>query len=330
MLHFRNDFRSRVLNMDSSSFDALALEAFQYQAHHNQIYAQYLSYLGIIPQEVTAVQQIPFLPIEFFKTHQVICEGVQAEMTFESSGTTGQITSKHAVEQLSFYDQLAEKIFHQHFGALNQYEILALLPSYLERKNASLVYMVDNFVKRAGNNSGFYLYDQKALTEKITELTDKQSKIILIGVTFALLDMSEQLPIQLSNGILMETGGMKGRRKEIIRQEMHELLKKGFGVSQVYSEYGMTELTSQAYSDGAGKFTMPFSMKVQLREINDPFSTVTAYHKTGAINVIDLANIHSCCFIETKDIGTLINRNEFEVLGRMDNSDIRGCNLMVV
>lgn len=330
MLNFREAFRAKVLSMESHHFDQLALEAFQYQAQHNAVYADYLSYLGLKPENITKIQQIPFLPIEFFKEHQVLCDGVQPEYVFESSGTTGQITSKHAIESAHFYDQLAENIFLQHYGKLDQYEILALLPSYLERKNASLVHMVDNFVSKSGKNSGFYLHNQKELAEKIAELTEQQCKVILIGVTFALLEMSENFPVSLQGHTLMETGGMKGRRKEMIRQEVHELLRKGFGVKRIFSEYGMTELTSQAYSNESGNFVMPFSMKIMLREINDPFTSVTAWHKTGGVNIIDLANIHSCCFIETKDIGTLANASEFTILGRMDNSDIRGCNLMVV
>lgn len=330
MLEFREDFRRKVLSMQEADFESLAFEAFSYQAANNKLYAQYLSHLGVNPEQITTLDQIPFLPIEFFKNHAVCCQGVKPEITFESSGTTGQVTSKHPVESLSFYDALAERIFNLHYGPLANYEILALLPSYLERNNASLVYMVDNFVAKSGKNSGFYLYNQEELAEKIIELTDQQSKVIVIGVTFALLDMSENFPTKLNSGILMETGGMKGRKKEMIRQEVHELLKKGFGIEQVFSEYGMTELSSQAYSGKNGYFKMPFSMKVTLREINDPFVPIKEFERTGAINIIDLGNIHSCCFIETKDIGKLVNQNEFEVLGRLDNTDIRGCNLMVL
>jgi len=330
MLNFRDAFRAKVLSMDRTDFDPLALEAFHYQSRHNTVYAAYLSHLGISVNDITTVTQIPFLPIEFFKSHEVLCTDVVPESVFESSGTTGQITSKHLIENTLFYDQLAEKIFSIHYGSLADYEILALLPSYLERKNASLVHMIDNFVRKAGKDSGFYLHNQKELAEKILELTDQQCKIILIGVTFALLKMSENFPISLQGNILMETGGMKGRRKEMIRQEVHELLKNGFGVKRIFSEYGMTELTSQAYSNESGNFVMPFSMKVMLREINDPFSPVLLWNKAGGVNIIDLANIHSCCFIETKDIGTLVGKSEFTILGRMDNSDIRGCNLMVV
>ncbi|MGB0522434.1 MAG: acyl transferase [Flammeovirgaceae bacterium] len=330
MLNFREDFRERVLTMNASDFDQLALEAFAYQAKHNPVYAQYISHLGISIPNVRDYTQIPCLPIAFFKNHDVLCDGVIPEKTFESSGTTGQITSKHAIESCKFYDLLAERIFNEQYGALADYEILALLPSYLERKNASLVHMVDNFISKSGKNSGFYLYNQNELAEKIIELTDRPCKVILIGVTFALLDMSAAFPTSLKDGILIETGGMKGRKKEMIRQEVHELLKKGFGVTQVFSEYGMTELTSQAYAGADSNFQMPFSMKVLLREINDPFTPIQAFGRTGAINVIDLGNIHSCCFIETKDIGSLVNTHTFQVLGRMDNSDVRGCNLMVI
>lgn len=330
MLKFREDFRKRVCSMQEKEFEQLALEAFQYQAKYNRIYKAYLSALGVSPQHISSTQQIPYLPIEFFKSHEVLCDGVHREAIFQSSGTTGQITSKHAIESLSFYDQLAERIFSEHYGSLAQYEILALLPSYLERKNASLVHMVDNFVKKSGKESGFYLYNQNDLAEKINELIERKCKVIVIGVTFALLDMSMAFPCNLRGGILMETGGMKGRKREMIRQEVHEILKSGFDVDFVCSEYGMTELTSQAYSDESGSFQMPFSMQVSLREINDPFSAIHNVGRTGAINIIDLGNIHSCCFIETKDIGTLVEPKAFNVLGRMDNSDIRGCNLMMI
>lgn len=329
MLKFRNDFRARVLSMQAQDFDQLALEAFAYQAKHNPIYAQYINYLGINPTTIATVEQIPFLPIEFFKTHQVSCNDIQTALVFESSGTTGQITSKHLIENKVFYDQLAEQIFYKQYGPLDQYEILALLPSYLERKNASLVCMIDNFVSKSGKHSGFYLYNQQDLAEKIEALADRSHRVIVIGVTFALLDMSEAFPCNFQEGILIETGGMKGRKREMIRQEVHELLKTGFGVKQVFSEYGMTELTSQAYSGMDGTFQMPDSMRVYLREINDPFTTIQQLGRTGGINVIDLGNIHSCCFIETKDIGTLAGKSSFNVLGRMDNSDVRGCNLMV-
>ena len=344
-------FKQKVLQLIPEEFDALALEIFQYQAKHNLVYKKYLRHLHIQVNTIDTIEEIPFLPIEFFKTQNVISGEDKTRITFESSGTTGQNTSQHHVQDPEFYLRIAEQIFEKFYGKLSDFQIFALLPSYLERTNSSLIYMVDHFIKKSGNpNSGFYLDDYKALakalggdeTKKKGNGRNQTSNILLIGVTFGLLDFAES-DIDLSflqnsdNLIVMETGGMKGRRKELLREEVHEILTKAFHVKTIHSEYGMTELLSQGYSKGEGVFELPVSMKIMLRDINDPFHYITN-SRSGGINIIDLANIDSCCFVETKDLGSWItekreqsldNYRKFSILGRFDNSDIRGCNLMV-
>ena len=344
-------FKQKVLQLIPEEFDALALEIFQYQAEHNLVYKKYLRHLNIQVNTINTIKKIPFLPIEFFKTQTVISGEDKTRITFESSGTTGQNTSQHHVQDPEFYLQIAEQIFEKFYGKLSDFQIFALLPSYLERTNSSLIYMVDHFIKKSGNpNSGFYLDDYKALakalggdgTNKKGNGINQASNILLIGVTFGLLDFAES-DIDLSflqntdNLIVMETGGMKGRRKELLREEVHEILTKAFHVKTIHSEYGMTELLSQGYSKGEGVFELPVSMKIMLRDINDPFHYITN-SRSGGINIIDLANMDSCCFVETKDLGSWITENreqsldnyrKFSILGRFDNSDIRGCNLMV-
>ena len=344
-------FKQKVLQLIPEEFDALALEIFQYQAEHNLVYKKYLRHLHIQVNTIDTIEKIPFLPIEFFKTQTVISGEDKTRITFESSGTTGQNTSQHHVQDPEFYLQIAEQIFEKFYGKLSDFQIFALLPSYLERTNSSLIYMVDHFIKKSGNpNSGFYLDDYKALakalggdeTKKKGNGRNQTSNILLIGVTFGLLDFAES-DIDLSflqnsdNLIVMETGGMKGRRKELLREEVHEILTKAFHVKTIHSEYGMTELLSQGYSKGEGVFELPVSMKIILRDINDPFHYITN-SRSGGINIIDLANVDSCCFVETKDLGSWITENreqsldnyqKFSILGRFDNSDIRGCNLMV-
>ena len=344
-------FKQKVLQLIPEEFDALALEIFQYQAEHNLVYKKYLRHLHIQVNTIDTIKKIPFLPIEFFKTQNVISGEDKTRITFESSGTTGQNTSQHHVQDPEFYLQIAEQIFEKFYGKLSDFQIFALLPSYLERTNSSLIYMVDHFIKKSGNpNSGFYLDDYKALakalggdeTKKKGNGRNQTSNILLIGVTFGLLDFAES-DIDLSflqntdNLIVMETGGMKGRRKELLREEVHEILTKAFHVKTIHSEYGMTELLSQGYSKGKGIFELPVSMKIMLRDINDPFHYITN-SRSGGINIIDLANVDSCCFVETKDLGSWITENreqsldnyrKFSILGRFDNSDIRGCNLMV-
>ncbi|MBA3706668.1 MAG: acyl transferase [Bacteroidetes bacterium] len=336
-----------------SEFKQLALQVFKYQSVNNGIYSQYLKGLNINVDALTELEQIPFLPIEFFKIHQIttnnpvrtdVHSGGQQSATsnqiFTSSGTTGSVQSKHYVNDISVYETSYRKAFELFYGDIEEYSILALLPSYLEREGSSLIYMADDLIKKSKHpQSGFYLDNYDELIEVLKQLKDQ--KIILLGVTYALLDLAEvirsfKVPVLSlskegkgnSNLIVMETGGMKGKRKEIVREKLHAILCKGFGVNHIHSEYGMTELLSQAYSKGDGIFVCPPWMQVLIRDINDPFTILPA-NKTGGINVIDLANINSCSFIATQDLGKFIGDKKFEVLGRFDNSDIRGCNLLV-
>lgn len=325
---FISNFQERVLSMQKGEFPELALEAFQFQAQYNPVYSSYLKALGIAYQDIKDLTQIPFLPIEFYKYHRVQCQGVKSSIVFESSGTTGQQVSKHHVQNLSFYQQLSKQIFASFYGSLGDYRIMALLPSYLERKSASLVYMVDSFMPSAAKGSGFYLDDLTGLARKMNEYSREKKPVLLIGVTFALLDLADLGSFDFGEAIIMETGGMKGRRKEILRTEVHERLCQRLGVNKIHSEYGMTEMMSQGYSKGNGIFELPPSVEILLREVNDPFAIYDEPQKTGGINIIDLGNIETCCFLETKDLGRKLETG-FEVLGRFDNSDIRGCNLMV-
>ena len=319
-----------MFTLSADGFDEHALALFRWQAEHNELYRQYLSNLKIDPQSITSVGQIPFLPIDFFKRHQVLSvPSAQVEAVYESSGTTAQVRSRHHVTDVSFYHRVSQCIFESQFGALSSYHLLALLPSYLERSNASLVSMVDHFVRQSDSPySGFYLDDYSALLRTIAAAQNNR-KVLLIGVTFALLQLVEEYTPDLSNVIIMETGGMKGMRKEMVREEVYDLLRKKTGVRRVCSEYGMTELLSQAYSQQPGVFHPPVWMRVLTREINDPF-TFVENEGVGGINIIDLANIHSCAFIETMDQGRVHENQTFEILGRLDNSDVRGCNTMVV
>ncbi len=326
---FIPSFKKSLFN--SESFEEKALRLFRFQASANQIYRKYLEYLRIDSSKISSVSEIPFLPIEFFKLHTVSCVTEPPEVLFESSGTTGQIRSRHYVYDTAFYQSVAQRIFEKQYGPLSEFHILALLPSYLERTGSSLVYMVEHFIRQSSSTeSGFYLHNQEQLVEKIEILSRQNKKVLLIGVTFALLDLAEQYGGRdWSQVIVMETGGMKGRREELLREEVHEILMQAFNLSAVHSEYGMTELLSQAYSTGEGIFQMPDTLRILIRDINDPFS-IYSHQRNGGINVIDLANVDSCAFIETKDIGAVLPENQFRVLGRFDNSDIRGCNLLVV
>lgn len=306
-----------------------ALQIFRFQAEHCAVYNTYLSYLKINPQQIKTLEEIPFLPIEFFKTHTVLSQNQNPEVTFSSSGTTGITTSRHLVTDVSWYKNSFRKGFEQFYGDIKNYAFLALLPSYLEREGSSLIYMVEDLIAETSNpNSGFYLYNDDELYQKLTQLQEQKQPTILIGVTFALLDFIEEYQLNFPELILMETGGMKGRRKEMIREELHQTLCQGFGVPAIHSEYGMTELLSQAYSLGGGLFHCVPWMKVLIRDTNDPF-TLLPNGKIGGINVIDLANINSCSFIATQDLGKIHDNNAFEVLGRFDFSDIRGCNLLI-
>ena len=313
----------------SKDFETLALEVFQYQAKNNEIYLNYLNHMGIIPGNIHQLDQIPFLPIEFFKTFKIITGKDTPGIIFTSSGTTGAITSKHYVTDISWYSESFNRTFQYFYGNPEQYCLLALLPSYLEREGSSLIYMMDYLIRNSKNpESGFYLDKLDALAEKIVRLREQNQKILLFGVSFALLNLAEKYKPDLSGQIVMETGGMKGKREEIIREELHEVLKKAFNTKLIHSEFGMTELLSQAYSKGDGVFQTPPWMKVQIRDGYDPFFYVKK-GQSGGINVIDLANYNSCSFIETRDLGRLLPDGGFEVSGRFDSSDIRGCNLMV-
>jgi len=306
-----------------------AIEIFHYQYKYNRVYRKYCDYLKTNLNEVNKLEKIPFLPIEFFKTKDVVSAHGPFEKTFTSSGTTGMVTSRHFVKDYGLYEESYLKSFQMFYGNPESYCILALLPSYLEREGSSLVDMAHGLIERSSIEiSGTYLYEHENLKDILFDLEAKGQKTILLGVTFALLDFAEKYPLKLKNTILMETGGMKGRRKEITRKEVHHILQNTFGISSVHSEYGMTELLSQAYSQGEGIYRCPPWMKVMVRERYDPFSFVDN-GKTGGINIIDLANIHSCSFVETKDLGKKYEDDGFEVSGRFDNSDIRGCNLLI-
>jgi phenylacetate-coenzyme A ligase PaaK-like adenylate-forming protein len=323
--------KDAIFNIQSSAeFEALALEVFRFQFENNIVYRSFCDLLYKHPSDVKQIKDIPFLPIQFFKTHKVLSSQNKTEKLFTSSGTTGNKTSTHYVVELSLYQESYLKGFHHFYGNIEDYVVLALLPSYLEREGSSLIYMVDDLIKKSNHpESGFYLNNLKDLSETLNNLEAKRQKTLLIGVSFALLDMVEQFQFNLKHTIIMETGGMKGRRKEIIRQELHDRLKIGFGVNEIHSEYGMTELLSQAYSQGSGIFECPPWMKVFTRDTEDAL-TLTPPNKTGGINIIDLANFNSCSFIATQDLGKVSESNRFEIIGRFDNSDIRGCNLMAL
>ncbi len=310
-----------------------ALELFRFQYAHNVIYKRFVDALNCDATKVNAIDQIPFLPISFFKKFEIITTNFKPQVVFESSGTTGMVNSRHLVKEVKLYEESFMKAFEQFYGPVDGYCILGLLPSYLERSSSSLVYMVQRMIEVSRHPlSGFYLYNFEELFRTLQQLQANGQKTLLIGVTYALLDFSEAFPLALSNTIIMETGGMKGRKKEMLRTEVHDQLKKAFNVTQIHSEYGMTELLSQAYSSRDGLFQTPSWMKVILREEDDPLAIITTTQKqvSGAINIIDLANIYSCSFIATDDIGRLHPDGSFEVLGRMDNSDIRGCSLLAI
>ena len=315
---------------NQKQFEKIALKIFRFQYKNNIVYHEFCNLLKVDVQKVKSVEQIPFLPIQFFKSHEVVSNKNPIQETFTSSGTRGLLTSKHLVTDVSFYEESYRKGFSQFYGDIEDYVVLALLPSYLERGGSSLIYMVDDLMKKTQNpESGFYLHNHEDLIQKLMKLDSGGQNVILIGVTYALLDLIESQKFQLQNTIIMETGGMKGKRKEIIREELHNQLCEGFGVTAIHSEYGMTELLSQAYSLGNGVFECPSWMQILIRDTEDAL-TYVADGKTGGINVIDLANINSCSFIATQDLGKKNPNTTFEVLGRFDNSNIRGCNLMVI
>ena len=328
-----DELEEKVFSISNEeSFRSIALEVYHFQYHNNPVYQRYCNALGKTPEIVKTINQIPFLPISFFKSHDIVTTSFDPALVFKSSGTTGTATSKHLVKDAALYEKSFFTCFHRFYGPVEDYCVLGLLPSYLERGQSSLVYMVQRLIEKSGHaQSGFYLYDFEKLYATLKELESAGKKTILIGVTYALLDFAAQYPLSLKNNtIVMETGGMKGRKKELTRNELYDQLKEAFGVSEIHSEYGMTELLSQGYSIN-GFFRTPQWMRILLRDETDPLHIIDqSSTKTGVINVIDLANLYSCSFIATEDVGKMHSDGSFEVLGRMDNSDIRGCSLMVL
>ncbi len=310
--------------------EEIALGVFRYQYENNAVYRAFTDQLAIPPESVKALTDIPFLPVEGFKTRPIRTGIFEPERVFRSSGTTGQQRAVHEVADAGLYGQVHREIFRRQYGTLEDYAVLALLPSYLEREDASLVAMADSWIRSSDHPaSGFYLDDRGRLTTTLRELEEQQQPVLLLGVSFALLDLAEQFPFRLEHTIVMETGGMKGRREEMVRGELQERLKAGFGVEHIHSEYGMTELLSQAYSQRDGLFRSSPWLHPMVRELEDPMAYLPP-GRSGGLNIIDLANVHSCAFLATQDIGRLHDDGSFEVLGRADNSDVRGCNLMVI
>ena len=333
----RKELKNRVLQMQEADFDALALDVFRFQAENNPLYQQYIQLTGVSSEKITHWTEVPFLPIELFKNHQVLTGSEPVLFSFESSGTTGQIPSKHPVCDPGFYQEISKIAFEREYGPLSDYHIFALLPSYLERSTSSLVFMMDHFIKESGSElSGFYLNQYEALVDALRQALATDKKVWLMGVTFGLLDLVDSgidlsfLKEHKDQLIVMETGGMKGRREEWIRDKVHAYLQEKMGLDSIASEYGMTELFSQGYAKTQGIFTPAYTMRVCLREVSDPFALVNQAYKTGGIKIADLGNIDSCAFIETRDLGSLEEDGvRFKVLGRFDNSEMRGCSLMV-
>ena len=321
------DIRSHLFAANKNNFEALALEIFRFQFENNPVYKTFAKGIGKTTGNVKSLFEIPFLPVELFKTQKIYCGEKEPGIIFTSSSTTGKGESKHYVADVKLYEESFRKSFQLFYGEPKEHVILALLPSYLEREGSSLVYMADDLI-RENTASGFYLNNYEELSVRLKELNSKNKKVLLLGVTYALLDLAEKFPQNLSSVVIMETGGMKGKRKEMIRDELHSILKNAFHVSGIHSEYGMTELLSQAYSKGNGIFNCPPWMKIMIREMNDPFS-YAENGKTGGVNVIDFANLYSCSFISTSDLGKKYGDESFEIIGRFDESDVRGCNLLV-
>jgi len=325
----RKDFSHSIFSVRENGFEQFALEVFGFQYQHNILYKSYVDALHVNIHQVKSLKEIPFLPISFFKTHTIKTTSFESEVIFESSGTTQTVNSRHHVKDRSLYKESFTMGFEKFYGSIKNWCIIGLLPSYLERNNSSLIAMVDELIKLSGHpQSGFCLYDHEKLNGTLQQLENEGQESILIGVTFALIDFAEKYALQLKNTVVMETGGMKGRRKELTRQESHEFLKKRLGIDVVHSEYGMTELLSQAYSKGGGRFECVPWMKVLVRNEDDPLDVQDT--GSGIINVIDLANIYSCSFIATDDVGNIGRTGFFEISGRVDNSDLRGCSLLVV
>ena len=325
------DFRHDVFSVETyDQFNKLSLGIFRYQADNNLIYKEFIKALGVNPEAVHSASEIPFLPVSFFKEHKIITGAERAGIVFESSGTTGINTSRHYVSDPGVYEESFTTAFKQFFGEPSEYFFASLLPSYAERENSSLIYMMNRLIRLSRfSESGFFNNDPQNLVRSLKTAKSDGRKIMLLGVSFALLDLAEKYSPDLSGITIVETGGMKGRRKEITRQELHSILKKGFNVEIIHSEYGMTELLSQAWSKGEGIFYCPPWMKILIRDPQDPLTIYDNPDRTGGINIIDLANFNSCSFIAVNDLGKLHEDGGFEVLGRFDDSDIRGCNLIV-
>ena len=318
----------KIFNVDYQNFDRIAFEVFKFQYKNNTVYKSYCDLLKKTPSNDENISRIPFLPISFFKSHSVICTK-KYEKVFYSSGTTNDNLSKHYVSDINIYEKSFLKNFIDNYGDPKEYVILGLLPNYMENENSSLIYMVNNLIELSkSNESGFFLGQYDFIIEKMKSLYRENKKVILFGVSYALLDLTENRNLNLKNTIIIETGGMKGRRREMIKKELHETLKKRTGLKKIHSEYGMTEMLSQAYSKRDGIFSCPNWMRVFIRDINDP-NFLYSNNRSGGINIIDLANINSCSFIATEDMGSLHKNGNFEIMGRIDHSDTRGCNLLV-
>ncbi|EKD30806.1 MAG: hypothetical protein ACD_77C00476G0009 [uncultured bacterium] len=323
------DSSSDVCHKNVSLFETVVLKVFRHQYSSCEPYRRYLGYIGTDPDSVTSIETIPFLPVQFFKSEDIYSGNSMPEKVFTSSATTGMEPSHHPVSDISLYESSFLNGFRIFYGDPVDYVILALLPSYLEREGSSLVYMADKLIRMTGSSeSGFYLNNRRELFNKITSLRKSNKKVILLGVSFALLDFANEYKIEFPELIVMETGGMKGRGKEIERDELHKILKNCFGVENIHSEYGMAELLSQAYSSGDGVFQTPPWMEILIRDLNNPFR-IAGTGKRGGINIIDLANVNSCSFIETEDMGIKTAGNGFKILGRIKNSELRGCNLLL-
>ena len=322
------EIEDKIFTVEQPDFEQLALEIFQFQYNNNAIYQHYVNALSIVGSKVKSIDQIPFLPIRFFKSADIKTTDFEPEAVFESSGTTQTINSRHYVKDLELYRRSFLQAWEQFYGPVQDWCVIGLLPAYLERQNSSLVMMVNDMIKLSKHaQSGFYLYEHEKLAAVLQELEKQGQKTLLIGVTFGLLDFAEKFPMPLQHTVVMETGGMKGRRREMTRQEVHEILATAFKTPLIHSEYGMTELLSQAYSYGHGLFDCPPWMKVLVRQDDDPLDV--RVNGSGVINIIDLANLYSCAFIATDDLGIVQPDGSFEVLGRVDTSDIRGCNLLI-
>lgn len=325
---------ANIFGLKEKNFNSFALKVFHFQYENNPVYNKFCKALKIVPEQILNITDIPFLPIQFFKSHQVKTTEFEPEVIFESSGTTQTIQSKHLVRFTNIYEKSFNKAFNQFYGQPSDWCIIALLPAYLERKNSSLVLMADKLIQQSGHpGSGFYLNDLEKLSATLEMLEKQQTNTLLIGVTFALLDFADSFARPLKYTTIMETGGMKGRREELTRMEVHQQLCMAFNLKNIHSEYGMTELLSQAYSKGDGIFNCPPWLKILVREEDDPFTIHSQYKhqvQTGAVNIIDLANIYSCSFIATEDAGKIYHDGSFEILGRLDNSDIRGCSLLAL